>query len=200
MESSDIQYSISGAIDDILSLINYCSTNKSGRNLCSKRSFWEQQFNKFNLPLQNNVQYNNPYEWIQLLLKTKYIIDHLNQLNTTQKIKSATLNVNIPFFTILQIMKNENIIDKSIEHYFDDDYNDNDEFMEAINNHYPLIINNIIIQKRGNNYSLILIINKDIENIPGGIELLQDGDEIVFTFNMKKYQLEDVLINLISYM
>lgn len=48
----DAYVEISLAIDDIPTLINFCNSNKDTRKLCSTRSFWEKQFNKYRLPLK----------------------------------------------------------------------------------------------------------------------------------------------------
>lgn len=196
----DIHYTIGSAIEDVFSLINYCSTNNNARRLCGTRAFWENQFNRFNLPLEEDVYYTDSYQWVQLLLKTKYVMDQLNTLNQLFNIKTVLLKVNIPLSNIIDIMEDEgDIIVNNLQNFFDDDYDD-DKFKEAINDRYPFIINEIMLIKRGTRYYLSLIINKNIENIPGGINILQDSDEIVFTFPLKFFQLENIMIKLIPYL
>lgn len=195
----DVNYDISLAIEDILSLINYCSVDKKARNLCNKRSFWQQQFNRFRLPLDDHIQYDNPYEWIQLLLKTKNIMEKLNKLNE-RPIISVLFKKDILLTDILNVIKNESEIDVSdLQPYFDDNYDDNDDFIQGLKENYPFMINEILITKRGNRYFLALIIN-NIEDIPGGVEFLQDSDEIAFNFRLKKHELENIIINLIPYL
>ncbi len=195
----DVHYDISLAIEDILSLINYCSTDKKVRNLCYKRSFWEGQFNRLRLPLEDHIRYDNTYEWIQLLLKTKNIIEKLNKLNE-RPIINVLLKKDILLTDILNVIKNESEIDVSdLQSYFDDNYDDHPNFMKGLKENYPFMINEIMMTKRGTRYYLALIMNKNIEDIPGGVEILQDSDEIVFIFNMKKHELENIIINLIPY-
>ena len=196
----DVNYNISLAIEDILSLINYCSTNKKARNLCVKRSFWQQQFNRFRLPLDDSIQYDNSYEWIQLLLKTKKVMGKLNKLNE-RPIISVLFKKDILLTDILNVIKNETNIDvNDLQPYFINNYDDNDDFMQGLKDNYPFMINEILITKLGNKYLLALIMNKNIEDIPGGVEILQDNDEIAFEFNVKPHELENIIINLIPYL
>jgi hypothetical protein len=192
----DVRYNISSSIEDIMSLINYCSTDQNARILCSNRYFWEQQFNRFKLPLDNNIQYNNPYDWIQLLLKTKYVIGKLNQLNE-RPIKSVLFTHDIPLNDIYNIIKKESNINDNIETYLQD--TDNVDFIQALMDNYPLMINEILLTKNHKRLFLVLIINKNIENIPGGVDILQETDEIVFQFTVKYNELENIMIKLIPY-
>lgn len=199
----DVYSEISFAIDDVITLINYCSIDKQTRNLCNTRFFWEKQFNKYNLPLKNDIKYTDTYSWIQLLLKTQNVMNKLNHVinNTTKnKLISAFMKVNISLSDILNVIKNEhNVFINTIESYFEEDYG-SDDFIEALHNNYPVIINEIMITKYNNKYDLQLIINQNIENIPGGFDILQDFDDITFGFSVKNYQLENIMINLIEYL
>ncbi len=167
----DINYNISLAIEDILSLINYCSTDKKTRNLCTKRSFWQEQFNRFRLPLDDHIQYDNPYEWIQLLLKTKYIMNKLS----TSTLLTIFFKENILLTDILNVIKNGS----DLQTYYDDDYN--------------LIVTKL---KRCTKYKVSLITNKSIRE---GVEFLQNSDEVLCAYDVKEHKVENILINLISY-
>ncbi len=202
----DVNYNISLAIKDISSLINYCSTDKKARNLCTKRSFWQEQFNRFRLPLDDHIQYDNSYEWIQLLLKTKIVTETLDKLNIYYIYKGSHMSVklkhNILLTSVLNSIKKKSKIDVSdLKPYFDYnyDYENNDDFMQGLKDNYPFMINEIVMQRYSDKYKLSLIMNKNIENMPGGVEILRDSDEIVFGFNVKKYELENIIINLIPY-
>ena len=196
----DIHYNISSDLADTLSLINYCSTDSNARRLCSTRSFWENQFNRFNLPLDEDVYYTNTYDWIQLLLKTQYVMDKLNQLPSKMGYKTVLLNINVLLDDIINMIEEESdIVVNDLKKYLVTLDDPDPDFMEAINQ-YPFMINQILLTKIGTHYYLDLIINKNIAKIPGGVNLLQSNDEIVFSFPLKKHQLENMMIKLIPYL
>ena len=191
----DVHYNISSAIEDVLSLINYCSTDSNARRLCSTRSFWENQFNRFNLPLAEDVYYTDAYDWIQLLLKTKHVMEELHLLNRGQWL---SLKVNIPILNMIDIIEKEmGVVIRDLRNYVGNDYND--EFMTVIND-YPLIIDEIMILKEDQEYYLSLIISKNIENLPGGTEILQNYVEVVFLIPLDKTHPKNFIINLIPYL
>lgn len=57
MEHPDIHKTVANSINNIHTLISYCSSDKYSRNLCSNRAFWESQFNRLGLPLDENIRY-----------------------------------------------------------------------------------------------------------------------------------------------
>lgn len=83
MDHPDLYKPIGDAIDDICTLVNYCSSSKKNRNTCTTKYFWVHQFNKFNFPLDETIHYNNIYDWIELLYKTKYNVDRVNYITNS---------------------------------------------------------------------------------------------------------------------
>ena len=193
----DIREPISFFIDDINSLINYCSIDKEGRTLCSKRSFWKSQFDKFNLPLNEDVYYSNAYEWIQLLIKTKAI---MNFINTPKKFESKDYDIVISLPVLFEIIEKSYHIDYDDLMYRMEEEKYPSEFLDAFENKYPMLINYISVSKRDNTYNIsFFIITRNIRDIPGGEEIFQEGQySIRFEFSrLTKQQMINILLNLL---
>ena len=153
--------------------------------------------------------YTDTYSWIQLLLKTNEVMDNVNNLMNTpskHKIINASFKVNILLSNIIPVIMNAGFKGMIVEHLtgFYDSY----ELDEALQNNYPIIINQLLLQKYNNTFNLHLIINENIETIPakggspmpGGTDILLDYDEIVFSFKIVEDQLQNIMINLIPYL
>jgi hypothetical protein len=113
MDHPDLYKPIGDAIDDIQTLINYCSSSKQNRHACNTIYFWVYQFNKFNFPLDVTIHYNNIYEWIQLLYKTKYIVDDVNY------VINSNGNLDNIYFSLHQVDVKQ-INDMIVKHFSSD--------------------------------------------------------------------------------
>ena len=71
MNIEDTRIQILLNLNDIHDVKSLCYTDKSYLQTCSKRKFWIQFFNKFNLPLNKDIQYNNAEDWINEFIHTK---------------------------------------------------------------------------------------------------------------------------------
>jgi hypothetical protein len=95
----DIKNYITYMLNDVMTLIHFCSTDKKARQLCRKQLFWKRQFKQFGLPL-DVVNYTTSGDWIQLFLKTNDLWTQLKQLHNE---KSITLNTNITKLNLFNI-------------------------------------------------------------------------------------------------
>ncbi len=175
----DVKQEISFILDDVMTLINFCSTDTKTRQICGSKSFWKRQFDKYNLPLNPTIHYTEAYDWIQLLLKTKMIMDQLDQ--------PMNMNVHIKLNDLLDAINKDEMVDM--------DYPD--LLLNQIG-HYPFIIDTInVALRKDDEYSVSLLITKEIEKLPGG-DLLDYQDYIEFKFILTKDELKLFLIQLIE--
>lgn len=86
--NDDIINYIYNNVNDIDTIINICTTNKSARNMCSNRSFWERIMITNNLPLPQ-VEYNTAKEWIYYIQKEIKMKEKIN--NIINKIKNGSV-------------------------------------------------------------------------------------------------------------
>jgi hypothetical protein len=73
-------------LDDVMTLINFCSTDVQSRNLCHSPEFWKFQFDRLNLPLDDNIYFTNAHDWIQYLLKTNDIVNKIKLLKNGETV------------------------------------------------------------------------------------------------------------------
>lgn len=120
----------------------------------------------------------------------------MEKLNKLSKILTRTIifKKDILLTDILNVIKNETNIDVSdLQSNLNEDY----EFIQGLKTNYPFMINEIMVSKgNGAKYYMVLIMNKNIKNVSG---IVQDNDAIVFDFNVKPHELENIIINLIPY-
>lgn len=94
----DILYNIGLQINDIYTLLQFCSINRIVRyNISNLQLFWVTQFNKYNLPLGKYIPLCS-YKWIQL-----FFISNITE-KFRMSLKKAKFNVKIPIKHIKDIM------------------------------------------------------------------------------------------------
>lgn len=139
----DLIYNVGQEINDINTLIHFCSFNKNYRNnLFNTKYFWIKHIEKyFVLFCIKDVNYNYTHEWIHLLLKTQYVNHKLNKLDSYPTVQLCIkLNLN-NFLKVVNVCDGEEIIN-----YLDDEF-ESEEMETLFENKYPFIIERISISK-----------------------------------------------------
>lgn len=72
-------------------------------------------------------------------------------------------------------------------------------FDDKIHNNYPVVINDIIISKFSNRYTVYFMLNKTIENILGVEIFSRDRNNLKFMVQVTKAELENMMIALIPF-
>lgn len=126
------------------------------------------------------------------------MMDYFNKVtqNSNHKTINVSIKTTILFSDIINVIKNENGIEESLDHHHCYDSYEFDEALET----YPMIINEILIVNYNNQYTMKLIINENIETIPGSELILLDYDDIIFSFEINIEQLYNIMINLIPFL
>jgi len=188
-----VYFEIGLFIEDTLTLIHYCVVNHDLLKLRDNNHFWVRYYNKYKLPLSETINCN----WSQLLQKTKFIVSELNDICNVEKLnRRFYIERDICIYKLLNLIEKDDVCLK--DHL--DDFYDNDNFMIALDNKYPIVVNYISAGNSKKGYFLCLVVNQDIEKIPGGTDILIDyGGEIAFEFVLSQYQIEMLLIGLIQY-
>jgi hypothetical protein len=191
----DIRYEISFMIEDVHTLVHYCSTDKYIRKVSNNKSFWYRYFKKFHFSL-DNINYNNAYRWIQLMYNHNYITGKLNDDIT------STYYVNMPMLKILPIIEKYIVVYPIFRHLtassnilYNNKYVDNALYKTPLDE--PFIINKIDLVRCSEHFYIRLCMHHALVD---GTIILQNEENIKFCFSLILPEIKEIMTSLIPIM
>ena len=185
MYNNDIKLTIFKHINDIISMISFCNVDKNTRKLCSTKSFWNYEFNKYNLTM-TNISYTETQEWINEFMKIKYATQYMNEIllyntiNPNNIIYISCKNKEISIYTFLNIITQLGLTIMDCYPF----YSMKNLWLKPLIKKKQMIVKYIELFKRPNIYSLIINIT---------IPYITLCNEQSFQFKLTKLQMSNFI-------